>query len=165
MIVIGLGSNVGDRLMNLHKATRLIEQKVGKMVCSSNVWETEPWGYNSFNCFYNAVCVIDNKNLNVVLLMNLLLQIEEQMGRKRSLTGNYEDRIIDLDIICFNNLVVQTESIIVPHPKMHLRKFVLLPLEQVNPRWYHPVLKKTVTTLLTECPDNTVVRKTDYTLL
>lgn len=165
MIAIGLGSNVGNRLMNLRNATHLIEQKVANIVCNSNIWETEPWGYHSFNFFYNAVCVIDNKNLDVVLLMNLLLQIEEEMGRRRTQTNSYEDRIIDLDIICFNDLVLQTGSINVPHPKMHLRKFVLLPLEQVNPLWYHPVLNKTITTLISECPDKSVVRKTNYTLL
>lgn len=166
MIVIGLGSNVGDRLANLREAVRIIDESVGKIARCSKVWETEPWGYDSPNSFYNAVCVAYNLDgRDIFSVMNQLLRTEEMMGRIRNKTNTYEDRIIDLDLISFDDLVLQLDNIIVPHPKMHLRKFVLLPLEQIYPSWYHPVLRKYVRELISECPDNTVVRKTDYKLL
>lgn len=166
MVVIGLGTNVGDRLANLREAVRFIDQAVGKIARCSNVWETEPWGYNSSNNFYNAICVAYYERQDLVFtLMDQLLRFEEMMGRIRNKTNTYEDRIIDLDIISLDDLVLQTNTITLPHPKMHLRKFVLLPLEQIYPSWYHPVLKKTVRMLISECPDNTIVRKTNYKLL
>jgi 2-amino-4-hydroxy-6-hydroxymethyldihydropteridine diphosphokinase len=166
MIVIGLGTNVGDRLTNLREAVRFIDQSVGKIARCSEVWETEPWGYNSPNSFYNAVCVVRYERPDQIFsLMEQLLRIEQMMGRMRNETNTYEDRIIDLDLISFDDLVLQLDNIIIPHPKMHLRKFVLLPLEQIYPSWYHPVLEKTVRELISECPDKTVVRKTDYKLL
>lgn len=166
MIIIGLGSNIGDRLTNLREAVRFIDQTVGKIARCSKVWETEPWGYNSPNSFYNAVCVCHNHDRrDIFSVMDQLLQIEQIMGRMRNKTNTYEDRIIDLDLIAFDDLVLKLDNITIPHPKMHLRKFVLLPLEQIYPSWYHPVLKKTVRELISECPDNTVVQKTAYKLL
>jgi 2-amino-4-hydroxy-6-hydroxymethyldihydropteridine diphosphokinase len=158
MIYLGLGSNLGNRLQNIYRAYSLIEFYLGKIIKKSSIWESEPWGFKSSNMFYNSVCCIDNNFNSVRNILTLTLKIEKEMGRIKSCV-EYEDRIIDIDIIAIDNKIVNTDDIQIPHPKMHLRRFVLLPFYEIEQNWKHPIFNKTIIELINDCPDNSKIRK------
>lgn len=142
-----LGSNLGDRYETFRKAIHLIEKNIGKVVQKSTIQETEAWGFKSNNLFLNQAIAIDTK-LQPVELLRSTQQIEKQLGRKTK-TGNtgYTSREIDIDILLYNNEVVQTNELYIPHKLMHKRKFVLNPLCEIAAGILHPVLKKTIAEL------------------
>ncbi len=159
MLYLSLGSNLGDRAKNIESAYRLIEKKIGLIVQKSSIWESEPWGYASFHYFYNTVCMVDSHISDMHQLLKEIRKIEATLGRTRSKSNQYEDRTIDIDILSINNTIVANNNLCIPHPKMHLRKFVLLPLNEISPEWKHPNLNKSVSELLEECSDLTKVTK------
>jgi 2-amino-4-hydroxy-6-hydroxymethyldihydropteridine diphosphokinase len=144
---IGLGSNLGDRLDHLNRATGEIGRRVGRITGQSSVYVSPPWGFEAKEDFYNTVICVETVQTPEELLKNLHL-IEQEMGRVRSDSANYQSRNIDLDIIDFDGRVKSTATPILPHPLMHRRTFVLAPLSEINPRWIHPVLKRTAGDLL-----------------
>ena len=131
-VFIGLGSNLGDKVWNLQETIRLISERVGAVVRQSSFLETEPWGFESENTFVNAViCCETEKTPREVLV--LTQQIEREMGRTRkSSSGGYSDRPIDIDILLYDNLTVDEPDLIIPHPLMHQRDFVMIPLEEIR---------------------------------
>ena len=147
---------MGDRLHILSKAREFIADKCGKIIMQSSVYETAAWGKEDQEAFLNQVILIDTK-LSPVELLESVLKIEEILGRKREL--KYGPRIIDIDIIFFNDEVINIEGLKVPHPHMDKRRFVLIPLNEIAPQKYHPVLKKDVSQLLDDCPDGLAVNK------
>jgi 2-amino-4-hydroxy-6-hydroxymethyldihydropteridine diphosphokinase len=157
-VYIALGSNRGDREKNLRDAIKLIEEKAGKVLSVSSVYETEPWQMNDSVSFLNQVILMETKQ-DGATLMEMLIQIEKSMGRIRHHGVGYESRTIDLDILFFNNEVIQSESLVVPHPQIAKRRFVLEPLAEIAPDYVHPVLKKTMLHLLKSCADKHSVRK------
>ena len=126
-----MGSNRGDKARNLQEAIRLIAEKVGTVVRQSSFIETEPWGFESDNTFVNAViCCETEKTPREVLL--LTQQIERDMGRAhKSVSVGYADRIIDIDILLYDDLTVDEPDLKIPHPLMYQRDFVMRPLEEV----------------------------------
>ena len=126
-----MGSNLGDKARNLQEAIRLIAEKVGTVVRQSSFIETEPWGFESDNTFVNAViCCETEKTPREVLL--LTQQIERDMGRAhKSVSVGYADRIIDIDILLYDDLTVDEPDLKIPHPLMYQRDFVMRPLEEV----------------------------------
>lgn len=151
-VFLGLGSNLGDRLSNLYEAVGLISLRAGEVTALSSVYETEPWGFDSKNEFLNQVIKI-NTNLDPAKLLNELLEAERSLGGKRSGPG-YSSRIIDIDILFFGNEVINLENLVIPHPHIVNRLFALVPLCELAPEMIHPVLGKSISTLLSECPDN-----------
>lgn len=147
---IALGSNLGNRELNLQTAKQLIETRLGPISASSGIYRTEPWGYQDQPEFYNQVIEIETTQSPEVALRELL-HIEEEMGRKR--TFKNASRIIDLDILFFSDLIIQHSDIIIPHPRISERRFVLEPLNEIAPEFVHPILQKTIHQLLMECPD------------
>ena len=131
-VFIGLGSNLGDKVWNLQETIRLISERVGTVVRQSSFLETEPWGFESENTFVNAViCCETEKTPREVLV--LTQQIEREMGRTRkSSSGGYSDRPIDIDILLYDNLTVDEPDLKIPHPLMHQRDFVMIPLEEIR---------------------------------
>ena len=131
-VFIGLGSNLGDKVWNLQETIRLISERVGAVVRQSSFLETEPWGFESENTFVNAViCCETEKTPREVLV--LMQQIEREMGRTRkSSSGGYSDRPIDIDILLYDNLTVDEPDLKIPHPLMHQRDFVMIPLEEIR---------------------------------
>ena len=131
-VFIGLGSNLGDKVWNLQETIRLISERVGAVVRQSSFLETEPWGFESENTFVNAViCCETEKTPREVLV--LTQQIEREMGRTRkSSSGGYSDRPIDIDILLYDNLTVDEPDLKIPHPLMHQRDFVMIPLEEIR---------------------------------
>jgi len=149
--VISLGSNLGNRLEMLQKALVLLEQNNIKVTALSSLYETPAWGFDSAP-FYNACAQIET-DFSPQELLSLFLEIEEQLGRIRQQVDGYTARQIDLDLLFYENLILNTEGLELPHPRLHLRNFVLVPLKEIVPQWQHPVLNFTVTELLEQCSD------------
>lgn len=151
-----IGGNLGDRLNNLSTAINRINQTCGSIQKVSSVYETAAWGITEQPHFLNQVIVL-NTSLQPTELMQQLLHIEEEMGRKRLIKMG--PRIIDLDILLIDDLMVDSSILQLPHPQLINRKFALLPLNEVAATIVHPVEKKTVSQLLQECKDNLDVQK------
>ena len=154
-VYLGIGTNMGDREACLKVAIECIMESIGTVVRTSSVYETEPWGFSSNDQFLNMVAEVETA-LKPSGLLGRILMIEARMGRLRSDTG-YTSRLIDLDILLYGNKILNTKSLIVPHPRLHERKFVLVPLCEIAPDFVHPVLKKDIKTLLRECKDKSKV--------
>jgi deoxyguanosine kinase len=152
-----LGTNVGEKLQNLKNALKLITSTNIKISQMSSIYESTSWGYIDEN-YYNQVVEIET-DLPPEDLLNLLLKIEKKMGRKRTGLKFYESRIIDLDILFYENVIIESESLIIPHPRICERKFVLLPLNELMPSYIHPILKLKISKLLEITGDTLKVEK------
>ncbi|MEZ4999923.1 MAG: 2-amino-4-hydroxy-6-hydroxymethyldihydropteridine diphosphokinase [Bacteroidales bacterium] len=133
---IGIGSNIGDRNGNLLRATEYLSDRTGKVISLSGIYETEPWGFSAGTPFLNMAAGVETALLPGELLKELI-DIETGMGRVRSGSG-YQSRIIDLDILFYDDLVLNTEALVIPHPLLHRRSFVLDPLAEIAPDLVHP---------------------------
>jgi 2-amino-4-hydroxy-6-hydroxymethyldihydropteridine diphosphokinase len=138
---IALGSNLGDKRKNIEIAIEKIKEKGINILKVSSIIETEPYGYKDQDNFLNAVCLVET-SLDPFSLLRVLLNIEEEMGRKRIF--KWGPRNIDLDIIFYDDLVIESEELIIPHPDAHNRTFVMGPISEIEPDFVHPVLKRKV---------------------
>lgn len=156
-VAIALGSNLGDRLGNLRKALRLLKLKGINITGRSDIFETHPLGPQDQNRFLNA-CVIIDSQLSPQSLLIQLKDIEKQIGRIHR--GKWGPREIDLDILLYENYVIDGSDLTIPHPEFHKRSFVLIPLEQLTPDWIHPVIGITIRDLKERLQDmdQTMVR-------
>lgn len=146
-----LGSNIGNRQANLSFAIEQIANSIGDVVLDSSLYETEAWGFETEDFFLNQAIKVKS-NLSPEVLLDKALEIESLMGRKR-IEGNYSSRIIDIDILFNESYIVNTESLIVPHPHIQKRMFVLVPLYEIAPHFIHPLLKKSIKQLFNDCKD------------
>lgn len=132
-LYLSLGTNLGDRRKNLSSAMELIATQVGTVVATSDMIETEPWGFESGNAFLNMVAKVETE-LKPLEALHTTQQIERLMGRTRkSVNGQYHDRIIDIDLLMYDNVTVNTPELTLPHPLMRQRRFVMEPLAQIAP--------------------------------
>lgn len=150
-IFLGLGSNLGNRAENLLTAQKLIEEKFGKILSKSSIYETAPWGITEQNAFLNQVVEIET-SFSPSAVLHLVLKIEKDMGRIREI--KWGERSIDIDVLYYNNEIVSTENLVIPHPFIQERKFVLVPLCEIAPVFIHPKLKQTNLELLKKCQDS-----------
>ena len=138
-VYFGLGTNLGDKEQNLRLAVRKIEERVGKVVSLSAFYATAPWGFSSEHTFLNAAACV----------LHLTQEIEREIGRThKSVGGVYSDRVIDIDLLLYDDRVLDTPELKLPHPLMHERRFVMEPLAEIAPDLVHPILKKKMRELL-----------------
>ena len=131
-LYLGLGSNLGDKEENIHKAIKLIGERVGLVVRQSSLITTEPWGFESENSFVNAVILCETE-LTPREVLHVTQKIEREMGRKKKSTnGGYADRCIDIDILLYDDLRVDEPDLQIPHPLMLKREFVMIPLREIR---------------------------------
>ncbi len=154
--VLSLGSNLGNRIDNIFLAIKLLNNANIKILKLSKFYETQPWGFNSQNWFINAACLVQT-SLHPFDLLFTLQKIEKKLGRKQKTSTTYSSRTIDLDIIFYENLIINSPDLTIPHPRLHLRNFVLYPLNDIVPNWKHPVLNLTVSQLLKLSKDNSKI--------
>src|SRR5262245_4541515 len=151
-----IGGNLGNRHKNLEKATGLIGANIGEIERTSSLYETEAWGLQDQPAFLNQVLFLSTTlDPHQLLLVNL--DIEHQMGRTRK--EKFGPRLIDIDILFFNNEIINIPELTVPHPQLHLRRFTLEPLNEIAPGLVHPIFRKPISELLAQCPDPLVVKK------
>lgn len=145
-----LGSNLGNRKLYLNAAIQLIQARCGTIQQASSIYETAAWGKLHQPKYLNQVVVIDTF-LSPFQLLNRLKKIEKQLGRKhKNLLAN---RVIDIDILLYNDIVFQTKQLQIPHPRMHLRQFTLIPLNEIAADYEHPILKVKIKDILINCED------------
>ncbi|MBT6224689.1 MAG: 2-amino-4-hydroxy-6-hydroxymethyldihydropteridine diphosphokinase [Cryomorphaceae bacterium] len=149
-VYFSIGSNKGNRSGLINEAIDKIDIIIGKVVLKSSIYETKSWGFNSNN-FYN-ICILLESTLTPELILNKILTIEKGMGRLKT-TDQYSDRCIDIDILFFDNMIVNSKSLEIPHPRIQLRKFVLTPMLELTPDLIHPILNKSIRQLELECVD------------
>lgn len=150
------GGNIGDRMDYLLKAKKNIEKDCGEIINQSSVYETAAWGKEDQQAFLNQVLQIETK-LSPENLLKTILQIEENLGRKRN--EKYGPRTIDIDILFFDNEVIDVHGLKIPHTQMQNRRFVLEPLNEIASNKKHPVFHKTIHQLLQECKDSLSVKR------
>jgi 2-amino-4-hydroxy-6-hydroxymethyldihydropteridine diphosphokinase len=155
-VYILLGSNIGNSKAQLLLATEKIEIKIGEIIKASSLYATEAWGKKDQPNFINQVLIVETK-LEAANLIKTVLVIEKDMGRKRTIKN--APRIIDIDILFFNNEIINTKNLIVPHPEIQNRRFVLVPLVELSPFYMYPSIKKKVSELLIITTDNLNVQK------
>lgn len=153
-VVLSIGSNQGNRLENIQSCINLIHQEIGTVIQVSKLYETPAWGFES-DAFYNCALLL-HSNSSAQKILGQVLKVEKQLGRIRTDQQGYQSRIIDIDLIVFDDQVIESEKLLIPHPLMQNRKFVLLPMQDLKLNWKHPVLHKTVSELIAITPDDSV---------
>jgi len=153
-----LGSNMGNRCELISQACDMINERCGTILSRSPLFESEPWGFKADIWFVNQAVELKTDK-DPYLLMLILLNIERELGRRRNrIKKGYASRTIDIDMLYFDKLITTTPELILPHPRLHERRFVLEPLCCIAPELVHPVLKMTQQELLERCPDKSCVR-------
>jgi len=151
-----LGSNMGNSKASLSKALVQIEKLIGKITRQSGLYSTAAWGNTKQPDFLNQVIIVETE-LSAPQTMATILNIEKKMGRIRTIKN--APRVIDIDILFFNKEIINQTELVIPHPEIQNRRFVLVPLNQLSPNLKHPALNKTVHQLLINCPDKLNVKK------
>ena len=149
--ILSIGSNQGDRLENVQACIQLIQLEIGTVFSVSKLYETPSWGFES-DSFYNCAIAIQTSK-SAQKLLSSCLKIEKKLGRIRSLHEGYQPRIIDIDIISFDNEIIQSTNLVVPHPQMQDRLFVLLPMKDLQLKFVHPIMNKSTQDLIDSCKD------------
>ena len=149
MVYLGLGTNLGNKEQNLRMSVQKIEERIGKIVSLSAFYVTAPWGFASDNSFLNAVVCVETPFRPLEVLKETQA-IERELGRtSKSMGGVYSDRLIDIDLLLYGDTIMDEEGLILPHPLMVERRFVMEPLAEIAPDVMHPVLHKTMKELFT----------------
>ena len=153
---LSIGSNLGNRILNCQQVIKELQPFV-TLLTQSSFYETEPWGYQDKNYYINAVIHVET-SLDPYTLLSKIKLIEENMGRsQKNPKFLYEARIIDVDILFFDNLIIDVDSLIIPHPKMCNRNYVLMPFFEINPYFQCPSTHKNITELIQECTDKSEI--------
>jgi len=160
---LSLGSNRGNKLENLQKAINLIAESVGQVTKISSIYKTSSWGFDSDD-FLNC-CIITSTALNPEDLLSEIHEIEIKLGRHRNSEEGYQARTIDIDILLFDNEIIFSKELMVPHKEMLKRKFVMIPLAEIAPNTIHPIEKIRLSICASQCLDETSIEKTELKLV
>ena len=147
LVYLGLGTNLGNKERNLNDVIAALSREVGEVLCQSAFYMSEPWGFTSDNNFLNVVVLVQT-NESPFDVLEKTQQIERNMGRETKLTDEYLDRMMDIDILFYDNLIVDSPALKIPHPLIADRDFVLIPLSEIAPDLVHPVLNRKIIELL-----------------
>ena len=155
-IYLIIGGNLGKRAQYLAQSRSDIDVQIGTILKQSSIYETSSWGNTTQHPFLNQVLYLET-TLDAESILQTCLAIEKKIGRIRG--AKWDARIIDIDILFFNNEIIAKEQLKIPHPFLHLRRFVLTPLHEIAPHLVHPILQQSITQLLQNCEDGLAVRK------
>lgn len=158
-VFLGIGGNIGNKQKNFAEVLNWIENSIGTVVKKSSVYETPPWGFNAEENFWNQVVLVETK-FTPLELLERIQQIEAHFGRERK-TKQYISREMDIDILYFDDDFLEVENLVIPHPRIHQRKFVLVPLVEIAPGLKHPLLRLTSIQMLENCRDGSLIKKVD----
>jgi 2-amino-4-hydroxy-6-hydroxymethyldihydropteridine diphosphokinase len=157
-VVLLLGGNEDKTQLAFSDALDEIEDTVGEILSLSSLYRSPPWGFSHPHWFLNQVVIV-NSVLFPEKLLQITQQIEKKLGRKRKTAIHYEGRLIDIDILFIDDRIINTGNLQVPHPRLSLRRFTLMPLYELMKEYVHPVLGKSISEILQECPDNSPVER------
>jgi len=146
-VYLGLGTNIGDKEHNLNVAIIALSQEVGLLMRQSEFYGSNPWGFDSENKFLNAVVLVET-NLSPFDLLAKTQELERNIGRATKSINGYSDRLIDIDILFYDNLIIDQPTLKIPHPHIVERDFVLIPLAEIAPELVHPVVGRKIIDLL-----------------
>lgn len=146
-----LGGNLGDKGQIFNETKQLLNERVGKIIRQSHIYETEPWGFESSDMFWNQALEL-SVSISAEEVLDKTKQIEQLLGRTRK-GQPYGSRIIDIDILFYGDQVISLENLTIPHPRIQERKFVLSPLNEIAPDLINPIIQKSINQLLLECTD------------
>jgi len=150
-VYLSIGSNIGDRKTHLSRAIEMIAHRIGSIVKESRIYETAAWGLEDQPVFYNQIVQIKSEQKPSEILSKIN-KIEEEIGRIRN--SKWASRKIDIDILFYDDIILETEDLAIPHPYLQDRNFVLVPFLEINPEYHHPKLKQTIRELYFSCADN-----------
>lgn len=157
-IYLALGSNLGDKINIIHATLNIIEERIGEIRSLSTLYYSSPIGFVSSNSFVNCVCEVFACS-DIYTIFDKTKAIEKEIGRvDKSLSGRYKDRLIDIDLIMADSLIIKSKELTIPHPRFHLRSFVLVPLCEIAPKLIHPILGKSISQLREELRDNSSLK-------
>ncbi|MEO6329284.1 MAG: 2-amino-4-hydroxy-6-hydroxymethyldihydropteridine diphosphokinase [Ginsengibacter sp.] len=156
---LSIGGNIGNRIKNIKTAVGFLESQIGKIIKHSSIYETAAWGNTNQPDFLNQVLLIETV-LNAAGCIQQIFSIENKMGRIRA--EKNDPRIMDIDILFFNNEIITERHLIIPHPQIQNRKFILIPMNEISPDLVHPVLNRTISNLLCTCNDQLEVRPVSH---
>ncbi len=157
-VLLLIGGNEGDRFENIRLSKDLLEERIGKIIKQSGIYESEPWGFQHAQNFLNQVIEIEC-NMEAIDILKMTQDIEKTLGRKAKTTKGYEGRTMDIDILFYGKQIIQEEELTIPHPRLHERKFTLLPLVEKWEKLLHPILHQSMADLLIQCSDEGWVKK------
>lgn len=143
LVYLGLGTNLGNKEHNLQVVITALSTEIGEVLRQSTFYSSKPWGFDSENDFLNAVVLIQTK-LTPTELLSKTQEVENKMGRATKTTLQFADRLIDIDILLYDNIIVNEPELKIPHQLLHLRDFVLIPLSEIAPDIIHPLFQKTI---------------------
>lgn len=155
--ILHLGTNKGRKEYQIQIATDSIQKYIGEIKSRSSIYESEPWGYSDPSTYLNQAIVLSSP-ISAEIVLTKCKHIEQNMGRIKT-KSEYESRTMDIDILFCEKEIIQTKELIIPHPRIQIRRFVLEPLNEILPDFIHPELNTTIKVLLQRCTDNSWVRK------
>jgi 2-amino-4-hydroxy-6-hydroxymethyldihydropteridine diphosphokinase len=158
-VFLGIGGNIGNKHDNFDKVYTFIKNELGTITKRSSVYETPPWGFQSEDVFWNQVLMIET-DYSPFELLQKITEIETLFGRERN-NGYYKSRAMDIDILYFDDDIINTSNLTIPHPLLYKRLFVLVPLAEIAPLFLHPVLKQSSLELLKKCEDKPDIKKVE----
>ncbi|MDR2292063.1 MAG: 2-amino-4-hydroxy-6-hydroxymethyldihydropteridine diphosphokinase [Prevotellaceae bacterium] len=146
------GSDIGDREKHINDACNFVKNEIGEIIAESSLYTSESWGFESDAMFFNKVIIVET-DLNVFKILDITQKIELKLGRTDKTTDKYQSRIIDIDILFYDDKIIKTQQLAIPHPQMQNRRFTLEPLAEIASDFIHPVLHKSISQLLAYCND------------